>query len=217
MALPRNGRQQHGKRRPMSDSAGSSAANTAFPVRYASFLHPAVAGTYKTHKQVPDTIRLDMLREALPVVQKMITEYKKQLGDRDEITQQAIAHHWHLLRMLPKSHAYPEDGTVDPTTVTTEIQPAGSLPSTASGLGFKGFGRSASKAMDAGGAAGGTGKEKRVSDKPGVTSLVTNLMANVKMSAPWSPSTPDRPLRLDDILSEQDKGLASRLTPGIGR
>ncbi|KAI9183614.1 hypothetical protein H9P43_004532 [Blastocladiella emersonii ATCC 22665] len=66
-------------------------------------------GQRRLISEIPDTIRLDMVREALPVVQKMIEQYKAQLGERDEITQGAMAHHTHLLGMLPRSHVYSED------------------------------------------------------------------------------------------------------------
>jgi hypothetical protein len=55
-----------------------------------------------------------MIHEAVPVIQKMIDQYKTQLGERDEVTQTAIRHLAILQSSVPQSHVHFVDASADP-------------------------------------------------------------------------------------------------------
>ncbi|KAJ3365757.1 hypothetical protein GGF32_008155 [Allomyces javanicus] len=78
--------------------------------------------TARFNLEIPDSIRFDLVREALPVVQKMVDQYRAQLGDRDAVTQDAVAHLRRLQTMMPASHAHHQQS--DDATTTTDTTPS---------------------------------------------------------------------------------------------
>ncbi|KNE64358.1 hypothetical protein AMAG_09382 [Allomyces macrogynus ATCC 38327] len=78
--------------------------------------------TARLNLEIPDSIRFDLVREALPVVQKMVDQYRAQLGDRDAVTQDAVAHLRRLQTMMPASHAHHQQS--DDATTTTDTTPS---------------------------------------------------------------------------------------------
>ncbi|ORZ34976.1 hypothetical protein BCR44DRAFT_1435518 [Catenaria anguillulae PL171] len=179
--------------------------------------------------EIPDTIRLDMIREALPVVSKMVSEYKSQLGDRDEITQIAVAHFAKLQSMLSRSHAYADDGVsvMDDDGVVTAGLGGGKLGTGGrAGMSKSGMVPSVSGLMGGGGkavamggimgpSAGGVGGGGAGGMIGGMPHLGGGL--KVKKTAVMSTTAVKKEKKLDDIMSDdQGKGggFVSLLLPG---